>query len=108
VGAFTVDELELELGLDDCVAVVVRGSLPVLVDTVELSVAATWSVVAAWASPTVTPAVAKAAAPTTPTVTCRTLRRSARPELLGLPWVMRNSHLSISMRRNLTPFTIKY
>src|SRR5664279_1542099 len=90
VGAFTVDELEPELGLDDCV---VRGSLPVLVDTVELSVAATWSVVAC-ASPTVIPAVARAAAPTTPTVTSRTRRRSARPDVFWLPWVIGNSHLS--------------
>jgi hypothetical protein len=58
----------------------------------ELSVAelladATASVAATWASPTVTPAVARAAAPTTPTVTSRTLRRSARPDVFWLPWV---------------------
>jgi len=50
--------------------------------------------VAAWANPTVTPAVARAAAPITPTVTSRTLRRSARPDVFWLPWVIGNSHLS--------------
>ncbi|HYN71988.1 MAG TPA: hypothetical protein VES60_05750, partial [Nakamurella sp.] len=76
----------------------------------ELSLAeATASVAATWASPTVTPAVARAAAPTTPTVTCRTLRRSARPDLFLLPWVMGTA---TSQRRNsaseLTPSTFKY
>jgi len=32
--------------------------------------------------------------PTTPTVTNRTLRRSARPDVFWLPWVIGNSHLS--------------
>jgi hypothetical protein len=64
---------------------------------------------AAWANPTVTPAVARAAAPITPTVTSRTLRRSARPDGFWLPWIIgkATSQRCISAS-DLTPFTLKY
>jgi hypothetical protein len=101
--AGAVNDEALEVSADDVpvlddAALVSAVELPVTevsVDEVsvdELSVAEllaeTTVSVAAWANPTVTPAVARAAAPITPTVTSRTLRRSARPDGFWLPWVM--------------------
>jgi hypothetical protein len=126
--AAAVNDEALEVSADvpvlDDAALVSAVELPVTeVSVAELSVAElsvaevsvadllaeTTVSVAAWANPTVTPAAARTAAPITPTVTSRTLRRSARPDLFWLPWVMGTA---TSQRRisasELTPSTFKY